>query len=154
MKRFHFSLEAVHNLREMRRDAAERALAVVAAELQGAHAQLEKVLRQRQSVMASYLLLHQSTEIEAAHFASHTDYLGSLLLHERQARLMILQVEEKLILKRQALTEASRQTKTTTNIRERQRERHHLEMAQHEQKALDEMAVVALARRLAANGQL
>lgn len=154
MKRFQFSLEAVHNVREMRRDAAERAMAAVAAELQGAQAQLEKVMRQRQSAMENYVLLHQSTKIEAAHFASHTDYLGSLSLHERHARVMILQVEEKLTLKRQALTEASRQTKTTTNIRERQRERHHLEMAQHEQKVLDEMAVIAVARRLAASGQL
>jgi flagellar export protein FliJ len=153
MKRFHFSLEVVHNVREMRRDAAERAMAVVAAELQGAHSQLERVLRQRQSAMAGYLLLHQSTEIEAAHFASHTDYLGSLILHERQARNMILQVEEKLVVKRKALIEASRQTKTTTNIRERQRERHYLEIAQHEQKVLDEMAVASATRRLAANRQ-
>ena len=154
MKRFQFSLEAVHNVREMRRDAAERAMAAVAAELQGAQAQLEQVLRQRQSAMANYVLLHQSTVIEAAHFASHTDYLGALVLHERQARITILQVEQKLTVKRQALTEASRQTKTTENIRERQRERHHMEIAQHEQKALDEMAVVAVARRLAMGGQL
>ena len=154
MKRFQFSLQAVHNVREMRRDAAERALAAVAAELKGAQAQLETVLRRRQSAMENYLLLHQSKEIEAATFASHTDYIGSLFLLERQARAMTLQIEARIASKRQALTEAARQTETTANLRERQRERHHLEIAQHEQKVLDEMAVVAVARRrLAANGQ-
>jgi flagellar export protein FliJ len=154
MKRFTFSLQTVHNVREIRRDAAERALAAVAAELQGAQGQLERVLRQRQFAMDKYLLILQSQEIDAVTFASHTDYIGSLVLLERQARVMINQVEERINVKRKVLIEASRQTKTTANLRERQRERHHLESAQHEQKMLDEMAVVASTRRLAANGRL
>jgi flagellar export protein FliJ len=153
MKRFHFSLQTVHNVREIRRDAAERALAAVAAELQGAQGQLERVLRQRQLAMDKYLLILQSQETDAVTFASHTDYIGSLMLRERQARIMILQVEERITVKRKVLTEASRQTETTANLRERQRERHHLEIAQHEQKMLDEMAIVAATRRLAAIGQ-
>lgn len=153
MKRFQFSLQAVHNVREMRRDAAERALAAVQAELRAVQAQLETVVRRRHSAMDNYLLLHQAKEIEAAAFASHTDYIGSLSLLERHVRAMILQVEERIASKRQALTEASRQTETTANLRERQRERHHFEIAQHEQKVLDEMAVVGVARRLASNGQ-
>lgn len=153
MKRFKFSLQAVHNVREIRRDAAERALAAVAAELQGAQEHLERVLTRRQSAMNNYLLLHQAHKVEAATFATHTDYIGSLILLERRARALILQVEERIASKRQVLTEASRQTETTANLRERQRERHHLESAQHEQKVLDEMATIAVARRLAANGQ-
>jgi len=153
MKRFQFSLQAVHNIREMQRDAAECALAAVAAELKGAEAELERVLRRRQSAMDKYLLLHQLKEIDAATFGSHTDYIGSLVLLERQGRALILQVEERITIKRQALTEASRQTKTTANLRERQRERHSREIARHEQKALDEMAIVTVTRRLSANGQ-
>lgn len=154
MKRFNFTLQTVHYVREVKRDAAERALAAVAMELQAAQEQLESVLRQRHTAMEKYVLVHQSQEIEAAIFASHTDYIGSLVLRERQARVVILQVEEKITVKRKILTEASRQTETTANLRERQRERHHLEIAQHEQKILDEMAVVATTRRLAANGAL
>lgn len=154
MKRFQFSLQAVHNIREVKRDSAQSALAAVAAELQGAQAQLEMVIRRRQSAMDKYLVLHRSEKIEAATFASHTDYIGSLILLERQARAMILQVEERVTVKRKVLTEASRQTETTANLRERQRERHHLEIAQHEQKALDEMAVISTTRRQSANGQL
>jgi flagellar export protein FliJ len=154
MKRFNFTLQTVHYVREVKRDAAERALAAVAVELQAAQEQLETVLRQRHAAMEKYVLVHQSQEIEAAIFASHTDYIGSLILRERQARVMILQVEERVTVKRKVLTEASRQTETTANLRERQRERHHQEIAQHEQKMLDEMAVVATTRRLTANGQL
>jgi flagellar export protein FliJ len=153
MKRFQFSLQTVHNVREIRRDAAERELAAVAAELQGVQEQLETVLQQRRSAMNKYLLLQQTQEIEVAIFASHSDYISSLILRERHTRDLILQVEEKITVKRKVLTEASRQTETTANLRERQRERHHLETSQHEQRVLDEMAVVATTRR-AANGQL
>ena len=154
MKRFQFSLQTVHNVREIRRDEAERALAAVAAELQGAQVQLEAVQRRRQIAMDNYLRLQQSNIAEATVFASHTDYIGSLFLLERQSRAMILQVEQRFASKQQLLTEASRQTETTANLRERQRERHHLESAQDEQKVLDEMAVIASSRRLAAaNGE-
>jgi flagellar export protein FliJ len=149
MKQFHFSLQSVHNFREMRRDKAERALAAALGELRGAQVQLETVLRRRQSAMENYLKVHQSAEIEAATFATHTDYIGSLFQLERHSRGTILQLEEKIAIKRLALIEASRQTETTANLRDRQRERHYQEIAQHEQKMLDEMAVAGVARRLA-----
>jgi flagellar export protein FliJ len=153
MKRFKFSLQTVHNVREIRRDAAERELAAVSAELKGAHERLETVLRQRKTAMDKYVLLHQSKDIVGATFASHTEYISSLFLLERQVRAMALQIEERIAGKRRALTEAARQTETTANLRERQRERHHQEMAQNEQKVLDEMATVASARRHASNGE-
>lgn len=154
MKRFNFSLQVVHNVREIRRDTAERALAAVSAELQAVQEQLETVLRQRRSAMDKYLLLQQSPEIEASVFATHSDYIASLILRERQTRVRIIEVEERITASRKVLTEASRQTETTANLRERQRERHHLEAAQHEQNMLDEMATVAATRRLAANGRV
>lgn len=153
MKRFQFSLQAVHNIREMRRDTAERELAVVAAELKAAQERLETVLRQRHTAMDKYLLFQQSKAVEAATLAWHIDYIGSQFLLEHQVRAMTLEIEERIASKQQALIEASRQTETTANLRERQRERHHVEIAQLEQKVLDEMAVVAAARRLAANVQ-
>jgi flagellar export protein FliJ len=153
VKRFKFSLQAVHNVREVRRDAAERDLAAVAAELRVAHAHLDKVLHKRQMALENCLVLQQSQAIEAVTLASHTDYIGSLILHERHARLLILQIEERVEGKRKVLTEAARQTETTANLRERQRERHHLEMAQHEQKLLDDMAVLASTRRRSAHGE-
>jgi flagellar export protein FliJ len=152
MKRFHFSLQAVHNLREMRRDAAERELAALVAEHHEAQVQLQAGLRRREAAMENYLVLHHSAEIQAVTFATHTNYIDSLFQLERQSRATILQLEERIATKRVDLTEASRQTETTANLRDRQRARHYQEGARLEQNLLDEMAVAGAARRLAANG--
>jgi flagellar export protein FliJ len=151
MKRFRFSLQAVHYVREIKREVAERALATTASELRDAQAQLETVQGQRQSAIDKYLLLQQAQEIDAAAFGSYTAYIDSLGELERQVRAAIHQIDGRIAGRRLALIEALRETETTATLRERQRERHHLASAQHEQKLLDEMAVIAVARRRAAS---
>jgi len=147
MKRFKFSLQAVHNLREMHLDAAEQEFAKVRAELSEAQKQLDEIRQLREAAMDDYLKLHESGEIQAAVIATHTEYIGSLMQLERKTRALITQIEQKLTTRRQLVTEAARQTETTANLRDRQKERHHLESARHEQKMLDEMAVAAAKRQ-------
>src|SRR5882724_5491828 len=129
MKRFKFSLQAVHNLREMRRDEAERQLGEVMAELARTQSQLDNVIRLRQAAMDNYLMVHQSHEIDPSMMITHTEYINSLMQLERRARAMIAQAEKKVSITRESLTEASRQSETTANLRERHRERHHQEIA-------------------------
>lgn len=147
MKRFKFTLQSVHDLRESRREAAEQELAVTNSELYRANAQLEEVVRARQKALERYLLLHQETELEPTMVAAHTDFIGSLFQREREARTYITQIEKTLELKRRAVREALRETETTAKLRENQRKNHKLEMNRHEQSVLDEMAVLAVARR-------
>jgi len=147
MKNFKFSLQTVHDLRESRQEAAERDLATANSELYRANAQLEEVVRSRQKALERYLLMYQSNQIEVSMVAAHTDFIGSLVKREREAKAHIREVEQRLEQKRQAVTEAMRETETTAKLRERQRQSHQLEMNRNEQAMLDESAVLAVARR-------
>jgi len=147
MKRFKFSLQTVHDLRESRQEAAERELANANSELYRANAQLEEVVRSRQKALERYLLMYQKNEIEVSMVAAHTDFIGSLFKREREAKAHIREVELRLEQKRQAVTEAMRETEATAKLRDRQRQNHQLEANRNEQAMLDEMAVLAVARR-------
>jgi len=147
MKRFKFSLQTVHDFREFRRDAAEREFAAALAQLYAAKAQLEEVQRAHRAALDNYLLLYQAREIKATTASAHTDFIASLVRREREVRGQIVIIERHIETKRQAVTEALRATRTTAQLRERQRERHELEVARTEQNLLDEMAVASIARR-------
>lgn len=147
MKKFKFTLQTVHDLRESRQEKAERELADVNSELYRATAQLEEVVRARQKALDRYLLLYQSRELDVSMIGAHTDFIGSLFKREREARIFITEVELRLEEKRRGVTEAMRNTETTAKLRDRQRELHQREANRHEQTMLDEMAVMAAARR-------
>jgi flagellar export protein FliJ len=61
-------------------------------------------------------------------------------------------VNQKLAARREAVTEAARESEATANLRDRQRERHYQEVERNEQKLLDEMAVVSATRLQVLNG--
>jgi flagellar export protein FliJ len=147
MKRFKFSLQAVHDFREFQRDAAEREFADANTHLQRAEAQLEEVQQAHRRALNGYSLLLKASEIEATMIAAATDYLASLVRRERELRDQIAQIQQFVETKRLALTEAARDTRTTAKLRERQLERHESEGARKEQNMLDEMAVAANVRR-------
>lgn len=149
MKRFKFSLQTVHDFREFRRTNAEREFAEATAQLQGLKAQIEELRRLHRAALDKCLLLYQSREIEASLIAAHADFINSLVQRERELRQQMAATERHLEVKRQALTEALRATKTTAKLRERHLDRHDLELARNEQNLLDEMAVATVARRRA-----
>jgi flagellar export protein FliJ len=147
MKKFKFTLQTVHDLRESRREKAERELADANSELYRANAQLEEVVRARQKALDRYMVLYQSNELDVSMIGAHTDFLGSLFKREQEARVFITEVEMRLEEKRRGVTEAMRETETTAKLRDRQREVHRKESNRHEQTMLDEMAAMAAARR-------
>src|SRR5436190_19714609 len=147
MKRFKFSLQAVHNFREMRRENAERELAQAAAEFERANALLDEVLRARQTATQNYTEIINSRELSAPTMVTHTDYLASLVRREREVRAQIAAAERTVEAKRQVLVEAKRESETTAKIREQQQQRHELDAARKEQNTLDELAVASVSRR-------
>ncbi len=147
MKRFEFSLRAVHEFRELRRENAEREFSEAMNELARARTTLEKLECQRRASTNDYLTLLESGELDAGLMASHIAFIDSLRRREGNARSSILEIEAKAKKMRERLTEALRDTETTAKLRERQLEQHQNDVAKNEQKILDEMAVVASSRR-------
>jgi flagellar export protein FliJ len=151
MKKFKFTLQTVHTVRELQRDSAERELGQAHVELAKAKTHLQQVLNQRKIAVDRYCELHLSRQIEATAMVMHTNYIGSLMELERLARINIIRHEQFVENKRKLLVEASRQSETTANLRERQFERHTLEVARKEQNLLDEMAILSIGRLRSSN---
>jgi len=151
MKQFKFKLQTVHDLRESRLDSAERELASAMSNLYHAEAQLREINRYRQKALERYLLLYQSREIQVAEITAHSDFISSLTNREQQARSYVAETERQVAGKRQLVTEAMRATETTGKLRDRQRQRHITEVNRNQQASLDEMAVLAVARRRISN---
>lgn len=148
MKRFKFSLQAVHNLRVSERDKAERELASAAAAVVAAQAQVEQAERTRTIAEEVSARALRAAELDPHEAAQRADYLYSLVERKRQAQIRLAVLEQERESRREALVQASRGARTTEQLRERHLAHYHLEAARVEQNALDEMATVAAARRM------
>ena len=145
MKRFQFTLETVHNLREMRRDEAERQLAHAAATAMTAEAAIEELLNHRAAIEAK-LVAGSIGTLCAAEMALHVNYLTLLAQRETEARAQLALLEQEREARRQTAVAASREAEVTGQLKARQHARHSAEAARVEQNMLDEMAIAAALR--------
>jgi flagellar export protein FliJ len=145
MKRFRFSLETVHNLRELRRDEAERQLAQAAAVVMTAATAVEEIQHRRAAIEAK-LVAGSTGDLCAAEIAMQVNYLAALAQREVEAREQLAALERERETRRQSAMAATREAEVTSQLRARQHARHSAEAARAEQNMLDEMAVAAALR--------
>ena len=144
MKRFRFSLESVHNLREARRDEAEQQLAQSAAVVSAAAATVEEIERHRAAVEEK--LARATGPLCAAELALQVNYLELLIQYEQAARQRLAALEREREAQRQTTLTAAREAEVTGQLRARQQARHAAEGARAEQHFMDEMAISATLR--------
>jgi flagellar export protein FliJ len=144
MKRFRFSLETVHNLREARRDEEEQRLAQTAAGLQAAAEAVAEIERQRAAVEAK--LAKATGPLCTAELTLHVGYLELLNQREHEARQHLAALEREREAQRQATLAATREAKVTGQLRARQHARHTAELVRAEQQLMDELAITATLR--------
>ena len=147
MKKFHFSLQTVHNLREAKREDAERGLVKAATAAQDAAAHLEGVKYIHTSATQAFAVRLRETEIDPQEAALSVAYLAMLVGRRREAHAKLKELEAKHESQRELTVNAARDAKATARLRERQHERHTQQVARSEQEMLDEMATLAQARR-------
>ena len=138
MKRFKFRLQTVHNLREQRRDEAERALIKAAAEVTAGEAALAELQRQRAT--AETKMARATGQIYAEELALQLDYLEFLAQRERALQARVAELEQQREAARENALKAARDAEVTSQLKQRQIERHQAESALAEQNFLDEMA--------------
>jgi flagellar export protein FliJ len=146
MKKFRFSLQTVHDLRETRRDEEERTLALTANAAQEAADQLAETRQAHSRATDVYAARLQSGEIDPFDATLSVNYLASLLKREREDQTRLRDRERVHEAQRTITAEAARAAEATAKLRERQRERHKLESSRAEQEMLDEMATLLQAR--------
>lgn len=147
MKKFKFSLQTVHNMRESKRDKEEQELIGLRKNVEEAATHIEKIENERTQIADNYNA-KQSGTIDPIEAAMTSNYMAALVHRERNARTNLKQAEQEVDKQRTKLTEASRDVEATSRLRERQQERHNNEAIRKEQDLLDEMATAVTARRM------
>lgn len=152
MKKFKFSLQTVHNLRQEQRDKAERELARAATEVANAAAHLDEAVNNRAAAEQNYAAkLHSEDSLDPHEIALRADYLTLLTQRQRAASERLFTLEQERETRRRTAVMAARAAEATSKLRDRHRARHHLEAMRTEQNDLDEMATLLAARRAGSN---
>ncbi len=148
MKKFRFTLQTVHDLREARRDEAERALATASRAVDEAEEQLAETSSAHERAMEEFAARLESGELDPFEAELSVNYLASLVERKLEAHARLKELEERRERQREETIEAARSAETTARLRDRQREKHQLQMMRAEQQILDEMAMLTQARLL------
>ncbi|MER3559162.1 MAG: hypothetical protein C4336_06735 [Armatimonadota bacterium] len=105
--------------------------------------------RKRAAAMRAYAELMRMTNApDPQEIALRADYIALLERQESDARRHLAQLERERDCLRQKMIEAARDAETTEKLRERQYAQHVLETLRLEQKLLDEIAMLKIARRM------
>lgn len=149
MKKFKFTLQTVHNLREMREEKEKLVLGELQAEVNKANDHVAQLRRMRLDAIENYARrLKGGEQISPMEMELNSNHFASLnyLLQEGERKLEI----KKQACQRQGKTVAAamREVKITDRLRETQKERHHKEMERQEQNNLDEIVSANFARQM------
>ena len=144
MKRFKFSLEAVHNLRELQRDEAERQLEQSAAKVSAARTVVEQIEQHRDTIETE--IARATGPLCANELALQVSYLEFLNQREQETQQHLAELEQQHEAQRETTLAAARAAEATEQLRTRQQARHTAEVARVEQLLLDEIAIATTQR--------
>lgn len=151
MKRFKFSLQALHDLRRRAREEAEAALASAHAAVVQAEADLAEAVNARRAALESNAARLGPGEINPHEVALRASYTAVLDRRIAEAQARLREAERERAAKLQAAIAAATAAEATTKLRDKHRARHDAEVNRAEQELLDELAAIASARRLTEN---
>lgn len=148
MKRFKFSLQTLHDLREQEREDAERALAQAVAEVARAAAKIEELRGAINQAVAAYAAHLQTKELQPHEAQMHTEYLVTLDRQLTATRAHHDDCERRRETRLQELIKASAAAEATAKLREQYYARYVAELVREDQNLMDELATIATVRRM------
>jgi flagellar export protein FliJ len=148
MKRFHFPLQAVHNLRELRLEQAENVLAQAVIKVVEAQNRLEEIVVLRQRAIDEYTSKISTGILNTYEISMNLEYLDVLAQREAEARSNLVKLEKECEVQRKNVAEAARKAEATAKLREKHQSRYQAEVARAEQDMIDEMATISSSRKL------
>ncbi len=149
MKKFKFTLQSVHNVREMREEKELMVLSGLNLEAERASEHLARVEGALRGAVENYnRKMAVGEPINVIEMELNSKHISAL---ERQKTAAREELVERLgACARQAtlVTHAAQQVKVTGRLRENQVTTHRQTTARHEQNTLDEMVTIGFARKL------
>ncbi|MEZ5425394.1 MAG: hypothetical protein R2747_03935 [Pyrinomonadaceae bacterium] len=147
MKKFKFTLQTVHNVREMRQEKEHLRLTELQNELNQAQARIVEIERQQQIALEKYSeRLKKGESINAYELELDSLHLTELDRLKRDALEILEQKKKDCEKQTETVAAATRAVKITNRLRENQAERHKLETERIEQNQIDELVSANFAR--------
>lgn len=149
MKKFKFTLQTVHKVRELKSEQENLTLSGLQGEAKEAERRVEHIEDLRNEAVEQYLTRISSgerlnpleMELNANHFAS----LNNL---QREAQVAVDQKHEAVRQQLESVKAARIDVKITDKLRDDQKRRYELEANRREQRNLDELVTAKFARRV------
>lgn len=149
MKKFKFTLQTVHTVREMKQEKEELILGEMQAEAAKAAARVHEIEQMRFKAIESYAhRLERGETIDPFELELNSNHISALDRLQREAQQFLETKKQACLQQGKTLAAATREVKITNRLRETQQLRHRLEAARQEQNALDELVSANYARRM------
>ncbi len=149
MKKFKFTLQTVHNVREMRQETEHLVLAQLQNEAEKAAERVRQIQQMRNEAIKNYTLrLQAGAAINVFELEMNSNHISTLDRLIREALEVVEQTKQSCTAQLATLATATRAVKITNRLRETQVLRHKSEAERHEQTAIDELVSANYARRM------
>lgn len=148
MKKFRFSLQTVHNVREMKRENEQLKLAELQAAFNDAAEKLAEAEHLRQKTTDDYSRKLQANELDAFEMDLTVKFLNVLFHRENEARERLADIKQSCRQQGLKVADAAQAVEITSKLREKHRVRHQNELARFEQNNLDEMVSTSFVRKM------
>ncbi len=149
MKKFKFTLAAVHDVREMKQEKEQLIFGEKQREVVKAEERIAEIERMQISAMENYARrMSAGASLDPFELQLNSNHLASLDKLKCDARKFLELKQKDFQLQTETLAAATREVKVTGRLRETQQMRYRLESDRSEQNALDELVSANFARRL------
>lgn len=149
MKKFKFSLQTVHNVREMRQEKEKLVFSELQADAAKTADQIAQIEKLRVEAIEVYARrLNAGEQISATEMELHSNHFTSLNRLQIEAEKVLEQKNQACVNQGETVAAAMREVKITDRLRETQKARHQVEFARHEQNNIDELVSATFARKL------
>lgn len=148
MKKFKFTLDSVHKVREIKKERESVILSELRAEAERAAKRVEHIEAMRYEAIENYTRRIAAGErLDALEMELSSKHFASLDRLQKDAEATLAARNQACQIQIAAVTEAMRGVKITENLRETQRDRHKTEFERQERNNVDELISTAFARR-------
>lgn len=149
MKKFKFTLQAVHNVREMKQEKEQLILSEMQAEAVKAADRIKEIEQLRAKAIENYARrLAIGTTIDPFELELNSNHISALDRMQQEAQKALEAKKQACLHQSKTVEAATRQVKITNRLRETQQTRHKLEASRQEQNALDELVSANFARQM------
>lgn len=149
MKKFAFTLQSVHKVREFRQEKELMTLSEKQAEMESAQARVSLIEQQRFDAMKRYADRLNSREyISPLEMELNFNHFASLNRLQQEAEAVLRKKKDEFAQQGAVVAAASREVKVTDKLRELQKDKHRRETDREEQNGIDELVSANFARKI------